>query len=69
TAVRGAVMAGTGPAVISELAVATELAEGRLVRVDVIGVTFGRTLRAVWPSGRRLVGPAAALLTVAARTR
>jgi DNA-binding transcriptional LysR family regulator len=69
TAVRGAVMAGTGPAVISELAVTTELAEGRLVRVDVTGVTFGRTLRAVWPAGRRLVGPAAELLTVAARSR
>jgi DNA-binding transcriptional LysR family regulator len=69
TAVRSAVMAGTGPAVISELAVATELAEGRLVRVDVTDVAFGRTLRAVWPGGRKLVGPAAALLAVAARTR
>jgi DNA-binding transcriptional LysR family regulator len=69
TAVRGAVMAGTGPAVISELAVTTDLAEGRLVKVDVTGVTFGRTLRAVWPAGRRLIGPAAQLLTVATRTR
>jgi DNA-binding transcriptional LysR family regulator len=68
TAVRGAVMAGTGPAVISELAVATELAEGRLVTVEVAEVTFDRTLRAVWPAGRKLVGPAAALLSVAART-
>jgi DNA-binding transcriptional LysR family regulator len=69
TAVRSAVMAGTGPAVISELAVTAELAEGRLVKVDVTGVTFRRTLRAVWPAGRRLVGPAAELLTVAARPR
>ncbi len=68
TAVRGAVLAGTGPAVITELAVTTELAEGRLVKVDVADVTFGRTLRAVWAGGRRLVGPAAALLTVAARS-
>lgn len=68
TAVRGAVMAGTGPAVISELAVATELAEGRLVTVDVADVTFRRTLRAVWPGGRKLVGPAAALLSLATRT-
>jgi DNA-binding transcriptional LysR family regulator len=69
TAVRSAVLAGTGPAVISELAVTTELTEGRLVRVDVTGVAFGRTLRAVWPAGRRLVGPAAELLAVAARAR
>jgi DNA-binding transcriptional LysR family regulator len=69
TAVRSAVMAGTGPAVISELAVTAELAEGRLVKVDVTGVAFRRTLRAVWPAGRRLVGPAAELLTVAARPR
>jgi DNA-binding transcriptional LysR family regulator len=68
-AVRGAVLAATGPAIISELALATELAEGRLVRVDVAGLTFDRTLRAVWPAGRRLVGPAAALLAVAGRSR
>ncbi|HEX4702549.1 MAG TPA: LysR family transcriptional regulator [Pseudonocardiaceae bacterium] len=69
TAVRSAVLAGTGPAVISELAVAAELADGRLVRIEVTDVDFDRTLRAVWPAGRRLVGPAAALLTVAGRTR
>ncbi len=68
-AVRGAVLAGTGPAVISELAVVTELADGRLVRVEVAGPAFDRTLRAVWPTGRRLVGPAAELLAVAGRTR
>jgi DNA-binding transcriptional LysR family regulator len=68
-AVRGAVLAGTGPAVISELAVVTELADGRLVRVEVAGLTFDRILRAVWPAGRRLTGPAAELLTVAGRTR
>jgi DNA-binding transcriptional LysR family regulator len=68
-AVRGAVLAGAGPAVISELAVVTELADGRLVRVEVAGPAFDRTLRAVWPAGRRLVGPAAELLAVAGRTR
>ncbi|MFF6998266.1 LysR family transcriptional regulator [Streptomyces sp. NPDC008313] len=69
TAVRGAVMAGTGPAVISELAVRTDIADGRLVEVDVEGVELRRALRAVWLTGRSLHGPAADLLAVAARRR
>ncbi|MGW4102723.1 LysR substrate-binding domain-containing protein [Streptomyces sp. NPDC004976] len=66
-AVRGAVIAGTAPAVISELAVRTDIADGRLVKVNVEGVELRRALRAVWPAGRSLVGPAADLLAVAAR--
>lgn len=66
-AVRSAVIAGAGPAVMSELAVASELADGRLVDVPVDGLDLSRTLRAVWPSGRKLVGPAAALLARATR--
>lgn len=66
--VRSAVIAGTGPAVISELAVAADLVDGRLVRVPVDGVDFSRVLRAVWPGGRRLVGPAAELLALSMRT-
>ncbi len=62
TAVRGAVIAGTGPAVVSELAVGTDIAEGRLAAVEVEGIDLHRDLRAVWPSGRRLLGPAADLL-------
>ncbi|MBA0127824.1 LysR family transcriptional regulator [Haloechinothrix sp. YIM 98757] len=69
TAVRSAVIAGTGPAVLSELAVASDLAEGRLVEVTVEGLDLRRALRVVWPSGRKLVGPAAQLLTVATRKR
>ncbi|MFE5598280.1 LysR family transcriptional regulator [Streptomyces coelicoflavus] len=68
-AVRGAVIAGSAPAVISELAVGTDLTDGRLVRVDVDGVELRRVLRAVWPSGRSLIGPAADLLAVASRRR
>ncbi|XKK61401.1 LysR family transcriptional regulator [Streptomyces sp. ARC32] len=68
-AVRGAVIAGTAPAVISELAVGTDLTDGRLVQVDVDGVELRRVLRAVWPSGRSLIGPAADLLAVASRRR
>lgn len=62
TAVRNAVIAGTGPAVISELAVRTDLADRRLVAVDVEGIELRRVLRAVWASGRSLIGPAAELL-------
>lgn len=66
-AVRSAVVAGTGPAIISELVVATDLADGRLVEVEVEGIDFSRSLRAVWPDGRRLVGPAAELLALTIR--
>lgn len=68
-AVRGAVIAGTAPAVISELAVRTDIGDGRLVHVHVEGVELRRALRAVWPAGRSLVGPAVELLGVAARHR
>ncbi|MEU5695162.1 LysR substrate-binding domain-containing protein [Actinosynnema sp. NPDC020468] len=66
TAVRGAVVAGVGPAALSVLAVSVDLAEGRLVEVPV-ALDLGRVLRAVWPAGRRLVGPAATLLALALR--
>lgn len=68
-AIRGAVIAGTGPAAMSELAVAGDLAEGRLVEVTVEGLDLRRTLRAVWPAGRRLAGPAAELVAAATRGR
>lgn len=48
SAVRAAVLAGAGPAVISELAVADDLPSGRLVQVSVDGVDLRRRLRAVW---------------------
>nr|WP_258053054.1 LysR substrate-binding domain-containing protein [Streptomyces sp. Ru73] len=64
-AVRGAVIAGTGPAALSELAVRGDIADGLLVVVEVEGVDLTRALRAVWPMGRRLVGPAAELVAVA----
>lgn len=68
-AIRNTVIAGTGPAAMSELAVASDLAEGRLAEVTVEGLDLRRTLRAVWPAGRKLVGPAAALLAAAIRGR
>ncbi|WP_237669261.1 LysR substrate-binding domain-containing protein [Rhodococcus sp. BS-15] len=52
---------------LSSLAVAPELAAGTLVRVPIPGLTLRRALRAIWPSGRAPSGPAAELLTVAAK--
>jgi DNA-binding transcriptional LysR family regulator len=47
-AVRAAVLAGAAPAVISELAVADDLAAGRLVEIPVPGLDLRRTLRVIW---------------------
>jgi len=51
-AVRGAVLAGAGPAVMSRLAVADDLAVGRLCRVEVPELDLRRDLRAIWTGGR-----------------
>lgn len=67
TAVKAAVLAGDGAAVLSSLAVADELGSGRLVAVSVADVDLGRELRAVWRTGTRPVGPAADLLGLARR--
>ncbi|TCO57201.1 LysR family transcriptional regulator [Actinocrispum wychmicini] len=67
TAVRSAVVEGAGPAVLSVLAVDSDLAEGRLVEVAVDDLDLRRQLRAVWPGGRRLIGTAAELLAIALR--
>lgn len=52
-AIKAAVAAGVGPAVLSRLAVADELRRGTLVAVDV-QADMSRTLHAVWAHGRRL---------------
>ena len=51
SAVRAAVLAGAGPAVLSELAVTEDLASHRLARVLVDGVNLRRALRAIWSGG------------------
>jgi DNA-binding transcriptional LysR family regulator len=68
TAIKSAVAAGVAPAVLSSLAVAGELATGTLLAAPVNGLDLHRTLRAVWPVGRRLTGPAQDLYQIAART-
>jgi molybdate transport repressor ModE-like protein len=50
--VRAAVLAGAGPAVLSNLAVADDLASRRLRRVLVAGLDLHRSLRAIWLGGR-----------------
>ncbi|GGR63968.1 transcriptional regulator [Micromonospora fulviviridis] len=67
TAIKHAVGAGSGPAVLSSLAVSTELAAGALVAVPVDGLDLRRRLRAVWPAGRQLTGPARDLHSIARR--
>lgn len=52
-AVRTAIRSGVAPGVLSSMAVADDLALGRLVAVDVTGITLTRTLSAVWASGRQ----------------
>lgn len=55
SAVRAAVLAGAGPAVLSALALSDDLATGRLRAVPVAALDLTRTLRAVWlgPRNRR----------------
>jgi molybdate transport repressor ModE-like protein len=47
-AVRAAVLAGAAPAVISDVAVAEDLAAGRLVAIQIPGLDLRRTLHAIW---------------------
>ncbi|MFJ8582745.1 LysR family transcriptional regulator [Micromonospora sp. NPDC093277] len=69
TAIKHAVAAGSGPAVLSSLAVSTELAAGTLAAVPVTGLNLHRRLRAAWPAGRQLTGPARDLYAIAGRPR
>ncbi|MEU8123758.1 LysR family transcriptional regulator [Spirillospora sp. NPDC049024] len=64
TALKAAAVSGAGPVVVSDLAVADEIASGRLVRVPVPELDLSRPLRAVWPAGRRPAGPARDLLAL-----
>ncbi|MEO3825547.1 LysR family transcriptional regulator [Actinomadura sp. B10D3] len=62
TALKAAAVSGAGPVVVSDLAVADELAAGRLISVPVPELDLSRPLRAVWPAGQRPAGPARDLL-------
>jgi DNA-binding transcriptional LysR family regulator len=65
SAVRSVAESGDAAAVLSRLVVADDVASGRLVPVPVDGIDLHRRLRAIWPAGTRLQGPAADLVRVA----
>ncbi|MFF0815584.1 LysR family transcriptional regulator [Rhodococcus sp. NPDC003318] len=69
TAVKAAVVAGNAPAVVSSLAVAADLADGRLVAVELAGLRIPRRLLAVWDRDRGLRGSAREFLDIAAGGR
>ncbi|MEO6825995.1 MAG: LysR family transcriptional regulator [Microbacteriaceae bacterium] len=64
-AVRTAIASGLAPGVLSSLAIADDLALGRLVAVEVTGITLRRTLTAVWSSGQPSPVPAQELIAIA----
>jgi molybdate transport repressor ModE-like protein len=66
-AIRGAVLAGAGAAVLSDLAVRDDLAGGRLIEVEVAGLAPRRVLRGVWAGGPPPAGPVRDLLRIAAQ--
>lgn len=65
SAVTISVMAGAGPAVLSELAVARWIAAGDLTSVSVEGIELERRLRAVWKGPNPLEGNGAELVGIA----
>lgn len=66
-ALKTAAMSGEGPAVLSELSVAGEVADGRLCLVRVAGLDLRRHFRAIWHPEQPPSGTAAALLEIAAQ--
>lgn len=61
-AILGAARRGEGPAVLSSLAVADDVAAGRLVVVETGDVDLGRSFQAVWLRSASLPAPARRLL-------
>jgi DNA-binding transcriptional LysR family regulator len=51
-AMRAAVLAGAGPAAMSKLAVADDLAVARLRAITILELDLRRQLRAIWVGGR-----------------
>ncbi len=64
-AVRIAVSAGAGAAVLSDFAVRAAVERGELVEVPVAGLRLERRIRAVWKGARVLAGTAGELVTLA----
>jgi DNA-binding transcriptional LysR family regulator len=68
SAVRGAAAAGAAPTVASAYAIGDDLRAHRLVEIPLTGIDLSRQLRAIWPRGQRLTGPARDLLSLIARS-
>lgn len=68
-AIRSTVMAGGGVAVLSAMAVADDLAAGRLTRIETDGVSFPRPIMAVWDARSRPIPAIKSLLDIALRSR
>jgi DNA-binding transcriptional LysR family regulator len=67
--VKAAIIGGAGPGALSSLAVADDIALGRLRPIAVSGVDLVRSLRAVWSGGPYPPGgPVRELVTIAARS-
>lgn len=67
-AIKSAVQTGQGVGVLSGLAVADDIASGRLYAIPVDGIDLRRKLRITWRAGTTLTGPAAELAACALRT-
>ncbi|GAB2677776.1 LysR family transcriptional regulator [Nocardia goodfellowii] len=67
TAIKTSVAADVGVSVLSSLAVASDVAAGHLVVPEIPDLDLRRSLRAVWPVGQRLSGPARELYSIALR--
>ncbi|MEV0283011.1 LysR family transcriptional regulator [Kribbella sp. NPDC050820] len=68
-AVRSAVAAGIGPAVLSAATVQNDLALGHLIEVELADADLHRRLRAVWPKTHALPVAAEDLLRIATAVR
>ena len=68
SAVKISVRAGLAPAVLSTLAVDSDVRSGTLREVPVDDLDLSRRLRAVWRAPRRLASPASDLVNIAARS-
>ncbi|MDA8047754.1 MAG: LysR family transcriptional regulator [Actinomycetota bacterium] len=67
TAIKAAAMGGTWPAVISALAVRSELRAGQLVAINCEDLRLARTIRAIWAPHRPPSPTASRLLSIATR--
>lgn len=68
TALKSMVISGAGPGVLSRLATKAEVESGQLVIVRTRGLSLERSIKAVWPQGRKLSQAARRLLEVAVGT-